>query len=345
MAAIAYLLSRSIDDASTVDVAFAAGAGALWLFAGWARQAGDPQPLGQYIGLFGQHPVSGTERVRSQYEQQIRLFAAQEERNRLARDLHDSVKQQVFAIQTAAATAETRLATDPAGARTALAQVRESARDSMAELDVLLDQLQAAPLDNTGLVEVIRRQCEAVRLRTGADVACDIGTLPPNAALLPGTHQALARVVQEALSNAARHARATRVHVGLDRVGSHLQLTVSDNGSGYDADAESAGMGLRNIRARAEEIGGEAHVGTRPGEGTTILVTLPFADGVPRYYLKRTILYFAALGFFAFTAMDSMVRGRGRISVSLLFMVPVLVDVVRYLLAWRRARRLRMTTT
>lgn len=343
IAAMAFLMSPRFGDTSTRSVVFIAGAGALWLFAGWWRQAGDPEPLGVYVGLFGQKPASGTERVRSQYEQQIRLFAAQEERNRLARDLHDSVKQQVFAIQTAAATAEARLATDPSGARTALAQVREAARDSMAELDALLDQLQVAPLDNDSLVQVVRRQCEAVRLRTDTDVICEIGTLPPNAVLPPGTHLALARTTQEALSNAARHARASRIRVTLDRIGSYVRLRVSDNGSGYTADNVSAGMGLRNIRARADELGGETHITSRPGDGTTVLVMLPFADGAPRYYLKRTLLYLAVLAFFAFTSLVNWAQGRGRLS--LLFMVPVLVDTVRYLLAWQRARRLRTKPT
>lgn len=312
-------------------------AGCLWLLAGWSRQAGDPEPLGAYIGLFGQRPMSGTERVRSEYEQKIGQLAAQEERHRLARDLHDSVKQQVFAIHTAAATVEARLASDPAGAREALAHVRGAARDAAAELDALLDQLEVTPLENDTLVEAIRRQCEAVRLRTGSNVTCEIGPLPPSAAFLPGAHLALSRIAQEALSNAARHARASRIRVALERVGSRVQLTVADNGTGYDSSRASVGMGLRNIRLRAEELGGEAHIGSQPGEGTTVLVTLPITDGEPRYYMKRASLMLAVFAFVFVTSGWS--EGRGRLS--LLIMVPVLVDGVRYLIAWRRARRLK----
>jgi signal transduction histidine kinase len=314
-----------------------AAAGCLWLLAGWGRQAGDPEPLGVYVGLFGQRPMSGTERVRSEYERQIGQLAAQEERHRLARDLHDSVKQQVFAIRTAAATAEARLSTDPNGAREALAHVRGAARDATAELDALLDQLEVTPLENDTLVEAIRRQCEAVRVRTGTEVTCRVGPLPPSAAFPPGAHLALSRITQEALSNAARHARASSIMVALEQVGSRVQLTVSDDGSGYSSPGAPSGMGLRNIRARAEELGGEAHIGSKPGEGTTVLVTLPFRDGEPGYYLKRAGLWLAIFGFFLVTGRWS--EGRGRLS--LIIMVPVLVDTVRYFIAWRRASRLK----
>jgi signal transduction histidine kinase len=82
--------------------------------------------------------------LRLQYEEQIREAARQEERVRLARDLHDAVKQQLFAIQAAAATVEARFDTDAAGARQALEQVRSSSREALTEMEVMLDQLQAA---------------------------------------------------------------------------------------------------------------------------------------------------------------------------------------------------------
>lgn len=105
--------------------------------------------------------ASTTDPVRSRDEQRIRDAAAQEERNRLARDLHDAIKQQIFAIQTSAATAETRFDADPAGAREAVAHVRQSAREAMAEMEAMLDHLRVVPLENAGLVEAIRKQAEA----------------------------------------------------------------------------------------------------------------------------------------------------------------------------------------
>jgi signal transduction histidine kinase len=146
--------------------------------------------------------------LRSRYRRQIRDAALQEERHRLARDLHDSVKQQIFAIQTSAATAQTRFESDPAGTRAALDQVRTSAREAMAEMEAMLDQLRAAPLENAGLVAAIKKQSEALGFRTGAAVEVEVRELPSNFAVPPGAQQALFRVTQEALANVARHAKA-----------------------------------------------------------------------------------------------------------------------------------------
>lgn len=147
--------------------------------------------------------------LRSQYEEQIEEAARQEERTRLARDLHDAVKQQLFAIQASAATVEARFSGDPAGAQTALAQVRTSAREGTAEMETLIDQLQTAPLETTGLREALKRQCEALAIRTGADVKLMIGDLPPDMWLPPGAQRSLFRGAQEAVANIGRHARAT----------------------------------------------------------------------------------------------------------------------------------------
>jgi signal transduction histidine kinase len=91
---------------------------------------------------------------RSSYEQQIRAAGAQQEdRNRLARDLHDSIKQQIFVIQTAAATAQAQFGTDHGGAAAAIEQIRDSARDAMTEMEVMMDQLRSVPPENASLVK------------------------------------------------------------------------------------------------------------------------------------------------------------------------------------------------
>ena len=190
------------------------------------------------------------------YEQQIRQGVRQEERARLARDLHDAVKQQLFVIQTAAATVQTRFDTDADGARIAIEQVRSSTREAMTEMNVMLDQLQAAPLENTGLIASLRQQCEALGFRTGAEVAFEPGALPAETALPPGAREAVLRAAQEALSNVARHARAKTVQVALAVEGPDLVLTVRDDGSGIVAKPGSSGMGMANLAARAQEIGG-----------------------------------------------------------------------------------------
>lgn len=219
--------------------------------------------------------TSDVGRLRSRYDAQIREAARVEERSRLARDLHDAVKQQLFVIQTAAATTEVRFDDDPAGAREALEHIRIAAHEATMEMEALIDELQATPLENVGLVEAIRKQCEALRFRTGAVVDLEIGTLPPSDAVLPGTHDALYRVAQEALANVARHARATHVNVSLTRQGSRIRLRVADDGNGFDAAASTAGMGRRNMRTRAADIGGDVRVRSTPGAGTEVVFEAP----------------------------------------------------------------------
>jgi signal transduction histidine kinase len=228
------------------------------------------------------------------YEQQIREAAAQEERNRLARDLHDAVKQQIFAIQTSAATAEARMDTDPAGARAALTQVRQSAREAMGEMEALLSQLRVAALGNTGLVEAIRKHCEALAFRTGANVAVEVAPWPNEDALPAGAHQAIFRIVQEALANVGRHARARQVRVALDASTQRIEVRVQDDGTGFDTMQASAGMGLHNMRARAAEIGGTIEVGRAQGGGTLVTLSVPFQTQDEVQYLRRQALGFAA---------------------------------------------------
>jgi signal transduction histidine kinase len=177
-------------------------------------------------------PRRRASRVRSHYEEQIRQAAQKEERARLARELHDAVKQQLFVVQTAAATAQARYDTDPAGARAAIAWVRRAGREAMTEMDALLQQLQSPPIENAGLVDALKMLVEALGFRTGADVRLEVGDLPPSDALPPGSQQAVFRAAQEAVSNVARHARARHVDVVLDAIGGCLRLTVADDGRG-----------------------------------------------------------------------------------------------------------------
>ena len=181
--------------------------------------------------------------LRSQYETEIRNAARQEERARLARDLHDAVKQQLFVIQTARRDGAGALRHRRAGARAAVEQVRTAAREAMTEMEAMLDQLQSAPISNAGLVAFLRKQCEAIGFRTGAAVRFEPGALPDDRMLDPGVRQAIARVAQEALSNVARHARARNVEVSLGLVEGSLVLTVRDDGGGFAPGDQPPGHG------------------------------------------------------------------------------------------------------
>lgn len=265
---------------------------------GEAGNAGGPRT----VSLFGstEPPVN---RLRSVYERQIRAAAAQEERNRLARDLHDSIKQQIFVMQTAAATAQARFDSDTEGARNAIRQIRAAAREAVSEMEAMLDQLRAAPLENVGLVEALRKQCEALGFRSGANVEFEVGTLPPNRAMTPGANQALFRAAQEALANVGRHARATEVHVALRTVGDSLQLVIRDNGAGFDSAHCPRGMGISNMRERVREFEGSFEVSSSPGAGTSILLSIPFAHEDAAEYAQQArvkAVLLAVLCFYGF---------------------------------------------
>jgi signal transduction histidine kinase len=222
--------------------------------------------------------------IRQDVLRQISEAAAQEERNRLARDLHDSIKQQLFSINVGAATAQERWERDPEGARAALADVRRSAKEAMVEMQALLHQLRPQALaSSAGLVEALREQCEALGYRTGAEVTLELGDTLPDGRLPPGAQETLFRIAQEALGNVARHARARKVRVWLGREGESALLRVEDDGQGFDPAEETSGMGLRNLRERAESAHGTVEVASQPGSGTTVGVRIPLTPAPKKW--------------------------------------------------------------
>jgi signal transduction histidine kinase len=249
-------------------------------------------------------------RIRSSYDEHIQQIARREERARLARDLHDAVKQQLFVIQTAAATAQARFDDDPPGAREALTHVRSAAREATTEMEALLDELQAAPMENTGLIEALKKQCDALALRTGADVRFDPGQLPVRG-LRPGAHDAIYRVAQEALANVARHARATRVTVVPRTDLRQFELRIADNGQGLDATTRKKGMGISNMETRAAEIGGRVSV-TSGSSGTEVVLSVPLADpAVRRAWSTAAVWALVVLSYVVFYAVRARVPERG----------------------------------
>lgn len=244
------------------------------------------------VRVFAVRNKPGIDVLRSQYEQQIRQAASQEERARLARDLHDAVKQQLFVIQTAAATAQARFDTDADGAKAAVDQVRSASREAMTEMEAMLEQLQATPLENAGLVAALKKHCEALGFRTGAQVTFELGTLPTDATLDPSARQAIFRVAQEALSNVARHARARNVGVSLGAADGRLVLTIQDDGRGFKVEGRPRGMGMANIAARAAEVGGNLEVMSVPDRGTTVRFSVPCQQQPsPAPYATRALVW------------------------------------------------------
>lgn len=207
--------------------------------------------------------------------QQVGEAVAQEERNRLARDLHDSIKQQLFSISVGTAAAQERWDQDPEGALKALGEVRRCTREAMVEMQAMLHQLRPEALGTAGLIEALREQCEAQGYRTGAEVTLELGEPIPDDRMPPGAQDTLFRIGQEMLANAARHARARHVRLRLGRQGDALTLAVEDDGQGFDPRAPVSGTGLRNLKERAVSLGGSLKITSRPGAGTRAQIWAP----------------------------------------------------------------------
>ena len=211
---------------------------------------------------------------REQLLRSVGEAAVQDERNRLARELHDSIKQQMFGIDMSAAAMATRLGNGLETIREPLADIQHSVQEAQIEMDALLQQLRPASLTIAGLVEAMRTQCEVLGYRTNAQVAVEVHDLPSDELLPPGTTDALFRIVQEALANIARHARAHTVTVRMYKKDDALHIEIHDDGQGFDTSAASTGMGLANIRERTQALSGSVDIQSRQGD-TTLALRIP----------------------------------------------------------------------
>lgn len=208
------------------------------------------------------------------YEQGQHLAVLQE-RQRLARELHDSVSQALYGIALGARTASTLLAKDPQRAGEPLNYVLSLAEAGLAEMRALIFELRPETLESEGLVAAMERQIAALRARHELEVVTDFAPEPQIA--LPAK-EALYRVGQEAANNIVKHARATQVHVALQQKDGRVILTVSDNGRGFDPNHDFPGhLGLKTMRERMERLGGTLRIESRPGGGTSVQAELPLS--------------------------------------------------------------------
>jgi signal transduction histidine kinase len=201
-------------------------------------------------------------------QSRLQELAVAEERGRLARDLHDSAKQQAFALSAQLDAARLLLRSDPAAAEEHLRQAEELADGLREELAAIIFELHPPALGQLGLADGLRRYLAAwSRQQSIAATLSDggAGELPLE------LQQALFRIAQEALANVARHSGARRVELHLERQGGRVRLLIRDDGRGFAPDAVAPGLGLRSMRERAEALpGGELLVASVPGEGASV---------------------------------------------------------------------------
>ncbi|MEO7000649.1 MAG: histidine kinase, partial [Ktedonobacterales bacterium] len=234
-----------------------------WSQGDFAASASDSSPdeLGQLAQNLDR--MAGQLRVLLLDRQQLAVI---EERNRLARDLHDSVKQQIFATTMQVAAARSLVQSDPAAAEARLGDVERLVGEAQRELTALIHALRPVALGDKGLARALRYYCADWSRRCG--IAVEVRIQGECETPLE-TEDALFRVTQEALSNIARHSGATRAAAQVCWGPQGLTLTIGDNGRGFDAASEeSGGVGLHSMQERVAAIGGALsirHVANGPG--------------------------------------------------------------------------------
>jgi len=196
------------------------------------------------------------------------------ERSRIARELHDSISQDLFSLSVLAGGLRRAL---PAASPVLpeVATMEQTAGDAMREMQVLLLELRPMALDEVGLAAALAEICRAYRDRLGVDVQAEVEPV----ALAPALEHAVLRVTQEAIANSVKHSAAAVVQVTLRGDQDEIVLRVTDDGRGFDAapDYGSAGggLGLRVMRDRVAEHGGMLAIESARGRGTAVIATFP----------------------------------------------------------------------
>ncbi|MCL4370840.1 MAG: PAS domain S-box protein, partial [Chloroflexi bacterium] len=212
------------------------------------------------------------------------IHVQEDERRRIARELHDETGQAMNAMVFGLKAAETALENDPVKARDVLARLKAAASDNVRELQGIIYDLRPSVLDDLGLIPALRwlaeSRLEAAGIRVDWEITGDERRLGPE------VETALFRIGQEALSNVLRHAEAHHVWLGLDFSARSITLCVRDDGQGFDPrimfahrDESGRGLGLLGMRERVELLGGSFSAESTPGEGTTVRAQIPVIEG------------------------------------------------------------------
>jgi len=203
------------------------------------------------------------------------LSAQEDERRRLARELHDETGQALTSILLGLRGIEE--AKDPEVLRAAVGEVRDLVRSTLQDVRRLAVELRPKALDDFGLVAAVERLTESFAEQTGIAVEF-VPNVPPDARFPPEVETALYRIVQESLTNVVKHARAGHVSIVLTQKNSALSVVVEDDGVGFEpARARDGGLGLVGMRERVGLLGGRVTVESRPGAGTTFVAEVPLS--------------------------------------------------------------------
>jgi signal transduction histidine kinase len=243
--------------------------GVLNVFYPRGRQPGEREIA--YLAAIADHAAVVAESARVFAD--AREKAVLEERQRLARELHDSVSQALYGIALGARTARALVDREPSQAIEPLDYVLSLAEAALTEMRALIFELRPETLESEGLVAALTKQIESAQARHGLEVKADMGEEP---ALPYEAKEALYRIAQEALNNVVKHARARRIDLHLSSSAHGTILEVGDDGVGFASNGAVPGhLGLQSMRERAARVGGELDVESAPARGTRVRARIP----------------------------------------------------------------------
>ena len=202
-------------------------------------------------------------------------LAVVEERNRLARDLHDSAKQQAFAAGAQISAARTLLEHEPELAAAHIEEAESLVYNLRQELGGFIKELRPAALEGKGLATAVREYAADWSRQNGIELEARVqGERPLGADI----EQEVFRIVQESLANVARHSRARKADIELTYTGSDISCIVTDDGVGFDPNRKYGGFGLSSMQERANALGGNLTVESVVGQGTRITLSVPIEE-------------------------------------------------------------------
>jgi signal transduction histidine kinase len=207
-----------------------------------------------------------------QYALRIEDQATLQERNRIARDIHDSLGHSLTALNLQLETALKLLPSNQAKAQTFLAQAKQLGSKALQQVRQSVSAMQSDPLQGRSLEAAIASLAEDFHCSTGVSPACRLKLGRPIPADLT---TAIYRIVQEALTNISKHACATEVKIQLSATTTDLRLTIQDNGRGFKLDQNTSGFGLQSMRERTHALGGQFAIDSAPYSGCRIIANIP----------------------------------------------------------------------
>jgi signal transduction histidine kinase len=235
--------------------------------------------IGYIVGLLAEHErkqttalLSANTKLREQAAA-VEQLATARERNRLARDLHDTLAHSLAGLVVQTEAIDTLMDAEPATARSELAKARSLAQAGLQEARQAIVDMRTNPVEDLGLARALERAANDFGDRTGVQI--DLQIAEPQSAISNDMGGQILRIAQEALHNIEQHADAKRVRVSLESQVDKLVLSISDDGRGFsETEVGDERFGLTGMRERAEVIGGVLSVDSRIGQGTTVSLTL-----------------------------------------------------------------------